>query len=112
MSYSLYIYKKTFVKKDNLSIPNVDFFNTDEHSHVVVAETIFDFWGWDFSERAMSIIEDEDRAEIVPSEVIALYEAWCELRGTEPDQNIISKLEASKMGYDDGCCFFEYYQSY
>jgi len=108
MSYSLYIYKKTFVKKDKVSIP---YFNNDD-DHVVIAETIFEFHGWDFSERAIHIIEDEDRQEIVPSEVIELYQAYCEVKGLEVDQSIITKIQESKMGFDDGECFFECYQCY
>lgn len=111
MSYSLYIYKKTFVNKDKVSVPGLNFFNNND-DQLVIAETIFDFYGWDFSERAIHIIEDEDRQEIVPSEVIELYQAYCEVKGLEVDQSIISKIEESKMGYDDGECFFECYQSY
>lgn len=111
MSYSLYIYKKTFVNKDKVSVPGLNFFNNND-DQLVIAETIFEFHGWDFSERAIHIIEDETRQEIVPSEVIELYQAYCEVKGLEVDQSIISKIEDSKMGYDDGECFFECYQSY
>ena len=111
MSYSLYIYKKTFVKKDKVSFPVLDFFvNNDDN--VVISETIFDFHGWDFSRSIPVIDEDELRGELVQSEVIELYEAYCGLRGVEVDQSIISKIQESKMGFGDGECFFEYYQCY
>ena len=108
MSYSLYIYKKTFVKKDKVSIPH---FNNDD-DHVVISETIFDFHGWDFSRSIPVIDEDELRGELVQSELIELYQSYCDVKGLEVDQSIISKIQESKMGFGDGECFFEYCQSY
>jgi hypothetical protein len=112
MSYSLYIYKKTYVDKNKVSIPGLNFFNNNDDDHLIISETIFDFHGWDFSERAIHIIEDETRQEVVQSEVLELYKAYCEVKGLEVDQSIISKIEESQMGFGDGECFFECFQSY
>jgi hypothetical protein len=111
MSYSLYIYKKTFVDKNKVSVHGLNFFNNND-DQVVISETIFDFHGWDFSRSIPVINEDELRGELIQSELIELYQAYCDVKGLEVDQSIISKIQESKMGFDDGECFFEYYQCY
>jgi len=107
MGYQLFIHINTFVDSDKLPEYRKGIYKT-----LTISEVIMDFYGWDFAEQIVPDYCEDDKGEIESEELLELYQSYCELRGETPDDDLIQLIENSEYGFEDGCSFFEYTQSY
>jgi len=107
MSYQLFISINTFVDSDKL--PE---YKKGSSKTLTISEVIMDLWGWDFAEQIVPDYCADDKGEIDSEDLLELYQSYCELRKETPDNDLIQLIENSKYGFEDGCSFFEYSQSY